>query len=260
LFEVKDVDLAGRIGRLYTKSGVIETPAFFPVIDPVRQEVDLNLIKEAGVGQVITNAYLLLKRTGGSRADVHKILGGEGPVMTDSGAYQILEYGKVDVDQDTILEYQKAIGSDIGVILDVPTGNVDRDKAEASVAETLRRARDALRVIDPANDETIWVLPVQGGRYLDLVDASAREAAKLPYRMYGIGSPTVFLEEYRYDVVVEIVYAAKALALGRTKRKVIDLSEAERQKWREATKPVVDTYKARAGALGAKLVALAAKL
>lgn len=214
MFEIKDVDLAGRIGRLHTRHGVIETPAFFPVVDPARQELPPNEIASVGIEQVITNAYLLYKRTRGAPVKVHDVLGWSKVVMTDSGAYQILEYGKVDVSQEKILLYQKSIGSDIGVILDVPTGDVDRNKAVETVEETLRRAREALNVIDPGSDEVIWVLPIQGGRYLDLVEKSAREALKLPYRMYGIGSPTVFLEEYKYDVVVEIVYTAKRILPG----------------------------------------------
>ena len=211
MFEVRDVDLAGRIGKLYTRHGVVETPAFFPVIDPARQEVELEAVREAGIGQVITNAYLLYKRTGGAPVSIHEYLGWKGPVMTDSGAYQILEYGGVDVTQDEIVEYQARIGSDIAVILDVPTGDVDRRRAEASVEETLRRAREASRLITKS-PETIWVLPIQGGRFLDLVERSAREAGRLPgYSMYGIGSPTVFLDRYQYDVVVDIVYTAKRL-------------------------------------------------
>ena len=214
MFEIKDVDLAGRIGRLHTRHGSIETPAFFPVIDPLRQELPVTEIRSIGLDQVITNAYLLYRRTGGAPVKVHVFLGWDGVVMTDSGAYQILEYGDVDVTQDEILKYQKTIGSDIGVILDVPTGDVERNKALETVEETLRRAREALNLIDPRSDETIWVLPIQGGKYLDLVEKSAREALKLPYRMYGIGSPTVFLEEYKYDVVVEIIYRAKRILPG----------------------------------------------
>jgi len=41
--------------------------------------------------------------------------------MTDSGAYQILVYGGVEVNQEEIVEYQKNIGSDIATILDIPT-------------------------------------------------------------------------------------------------------------------------------------------
>ncbi len=211
-FEIRDVDLGGRIGRLYTRRGYIETPAFFPVIDVERQEVPVEGVREAGFTQVITNAYLILKRYGWAAAErgVHGILGFEGVVMTDSGAYQILEYGRIEVDQETIIRFQQAIGSDIAVILDVPTGDVDRARAEESVATTLQRAREAIDLIR-GDGERVWVLPVQGGRYYDLVELSAREASKLSeyYSMFGIGSPTVFLERYMYDIVVEAVYRAK---------------------------------------------------
>lgn len=210
VFEIKEVDLAGRIGRIYTRHGVVETPAFFPVIDVYRQEVGLADVASAGFGQVITNAYLIKKRFGIQAVEkgVHGLLGFDGVVMTDSGAYQILEYGGVDVGQEEVIEFQKAIGSDIAVILDIPTGDVSRDEAGKSVRETLRRAREALGLIDPG--ERVWVLPIQGGRHFDLVELSAREAAMLcGYSMYGVGSPTVFLERYRYDIVAEAVYRAK---------------------------------------------------
>ncbi len=211
-FEIRDVDLGGRIGRLYTKSGYIETPAFFPVIDIERQEVPVREVADVGFKQVITNAYLILKRYGWEAAEkgVHGILGFDGIVMTDSGAYQILEYGEIEVDQKTIIRFQQEIGSDIAVILDIPTGDVERSLAERSVAETLRRAREAVQLIKD-DSERVWVLPVQGGKYYDLVEASAREAAGLHqyYKMFGVGSPTVFLERYLYDVVIEAVYRAK---------------------------------------------------
>ena len=42
--------------------------------------------------------------------------------MTDSGAYQILVYGEVEVSQKEIVAYQEGIGSDIATMLDIPTG------------------------------------------------------------------------------------------------------------------------------------------
>ncbi|MEB2836592.1 MAG: tRNA guanosine(15) transglycosylase TgtA [Desulfurococcales archaeon] len=217
-FEIIDVDLAGRIAKLHLRNAKLETPAFFPVIDPMRQELGLDLIAEAGFEQVITNAYLAYKRYGPQpRGSIRELLGWRGIVMTDSGAYQILEYGDIGVTQDEILLYQKEIlKPDIGVILDVPTGDVSRLEAEKTVNETIRRSQEALRVIDPTSDDVLWVLPIQGGRYLDLVEASARHAANSPYRMYGIGSPTVFLERYRYDTIIDMILAAKrALPPGR---------------------------------------------
>ncbi|MCE4613190.1 MAG: tRNA guanosine(15) transglycosylase TgtA [Desulfurococcales archaeon] len=211
LFEVRDIDLAGRIGRLVTKSGTIETPAFFPVIDPRRQEISVEEIVGIGFGQLITNAYILLKTYGAEILEkgIHRFLGFDGIVMTDSGAYQLLEYGRIDVDQETIIKYQEGIGSDIGVILDVPTGDVGKKEAMKTVEETIKRAREALHLIE--SSETLWVLPIQGGKHLDLVEQSARIAASMPhYRVYGIGSPTVFLERYEYDTVIDIIHAAKS--------------------------------------------------
>ena len=66
--------------------------------------------------------------------------------MTDSGAYQILVYGEVDVTQKEIVAYQEGIGSDIATMLDIPTGwKVTKEQAEGTVAETLRRAKDFLQ-------------------------------------------------------------------------------------------------------------------
>ncbi len=215
MFEIRDVDLAGRIGVLHTKSGSIETPAFFPVIDPVRQELPVDEVERAGFKQVITNAYLTLKRFGPRAVEegIHGVLGFQGVIMTDSGAYQILEYGDIEASQEDVIKFQESIGSDIGVILDIPTGDVGHEEARKSVEETLRRAREATSLIE--GSRTLWVLPVQGGRHLDLVEYSAREASRLGgYSIYGIGSPTVFLEKYMYDVVVDIVYTAKRLLPG----------------------------------------------
>ncbi|MGC9071732.1 MAG: tRNA guanosine(15) transglycosylase TgtA [Acidilobus sp.] len=211
IFKVRDYELAGRIGALSTKSGSVETPAFFPVIDPIRQELTIEEVKEVGFHQIITNAYLLYKRFGdkASQDGIHKALGFDGVIMTDSGAYQLLEYGKIDIDQGSVVRYEMSVGSDIAIILDHPTGDVSRKEAEESVNRTLENAREALKLVDLESSKTIWVLPIQGGKYLDLVARSADEASKMPYPMYAVGSPTVFMEKYKYDVVLDMVGTAK---------------------------------------------------
>ncbi|MEM0340515.1 MAG: tRNA guanosine(15) transglycosylase TgtA [Acidilobaceae archaeon] len=209
-FEIKDVDLAGRIGRLRIRGKSLETPAFFPVINVLKQEVSIEEIEKAGFKQLIVNAYILKKRYGDLviQKGVHSFLGFDGVVMTDSGAYQILEYGDIEFEQKEIIDYEKAIGSDIAVILDIPTGDVDYETAKKTVEETLRRGREAEAMIE--GSDQVWLMPVQGGRYLDLVEMSAREAASMKgYSMYGIGSPTVFLERYDFDVILDMIYTAK---------------------------------------------------
>jgi len=165
-FELRDRDLLGRIGRLRTKSGMVETPAFMPVINPVLQAIPPKRMKQDfGADIVITNSYIIRKHFGDiPDLEVHKLLDYDGVVTTDSGAYQILVYGGVEVTQEEIITFQKNIGSDIAVILDIPTGwDVPRETVEYTVDETLKRAELALSLIK--DTDSLWVGPVQGGKH-----------------------------------------------------------------------------------------------
>ncbi|MGD0644224.1 MAG: tRNA guanosine(15) transglycosylase TgtA [Candidatus Bathyarchaeia archaeon] len=210
-FEIKEKDLLGRIGKLKTKSGTVETPLLFPVINPSIQLVLPRRLKEAlGFEAVITNAYILKKRYQNKPIDegLHKFLDFNGAVMTDSGAYQILVYGEVDVSQKEIVAYQEGIGSDIATMLDIPTGwRVTKEEAEGTVAETLRRAKAFFKT--KTRDDILWVGPIQGGRHLDLVAKSAVEMGKLPFQIHALGSPTEVMESYRYDVLADMILTAK---------------------------------------------------
>ena len=212
IFEVKDKDLAGRLGLIYTKSGVIKVPTLFPVINPRRQDLPVNEVVEAGFDALITNAYLLKKYREREALErgVHGVLGFNGPIMTDSGAYQLLLYGDVEVSNRDIVVFQEDIGSDIAVILDVPTGgSASREEAERTVEETLRRAREAVEY--RRRDDVVWVLPVQGGTYLDLLERCAREGVELPYHMVAIGSPTQLMERYDFESIIDMIATVKAV-------------------------------------------------
>jgi len=206
-FEIIAKDLAGRVGRLYTKSGAVETPALFPVVDPRKQEMPMDVIRRY-FGQVITNSYFVYRLAGGKPVQLKRLLGWDGVVMTDSGAYQILRYGTVDVDPDEILFYQSHIGSDIGVILDLPFDYEEPyDSAVLKVEETLRRAKRAATFLDKL--DMLVVAPIQGALHADLLIRSTRELSKLGFHIFAIGSPTTLLEEYRFDLVLGVVAEAK---------------------------------------------------
>jgi 7-cyano-7-deazaguanine tRNA-ribosyltransferase len=210
-FEIKEKDLLARIGRLKTKSGTVETPMLFPVVNPVVQPVSPRKIREEfGFEALITNAYILKKHVQKQPKEngLHEFLGFDGTVMTDSGAYQILVYGDVEVTPREIVEYQEQIGSDIATILDIPTGwKVPEEHAEQTVEETLRRANEFFKF--KTREDILWVGPVQGGRYLDLVAKSAKEMGKLPFPIHALGSPTEVMERYRFDVLVDMIVTAK---------------------------------------------------
>jgi 7-cyano-7-deazaguanine tRNA-ribosyltransferase len=210
-FETKEKDLLARIGKLKTKSGTVETPLLFPVINPNIQPVSPRKLKDDfGFEAVITNAYILKKRFQNKPIEqgLHKFLDFDGAVMTDSGAYQILVYGEVEVSQAEIVEYQERIGSDIATILDIPTGwKITKPHAAETVKETIQRAKDFFKT--KTRDDILWVGPVQGGRHLDLVASSAVEMGKLPFQVHALGSPTEVMENYRFDVLVDMIMTAK---------------------------------------------------
>jgi len=209
-FEVRKTDLAARIGRLKTRRGTIETPAILPVIHPFNQTVRPKEMLRLGFDAVMTNSYIILKksRATGEVFEVHRLLDFEGAVMTDSGAYQLLEYGSVEATPEEIVEFEKSIGSDIGVILDTPTGFTrNRRKAEETVYKTIDAARRSIKYFKPS--ETLWTGPVQGGIFHDLLESCAREMSAIGFDLYALGSPTQLLEQYNLEQVVKMVVTVK---------------------------------------------------
>lgn len=210
-FEIRDQGLLARIGKLHTRSGTVETPLLFPVINPAVQLISPKRIKEEfGFEALITNAYILKRHFHSQlgKNELRRFLDFDGPVMTDSGAYQILVYGDVDVKPNEIVEYQEHIGSDIATILDVPTGwEVAEEEARRTVNETLKRAKSFFAL--KSREDILWVGPVQGGKYLDLIVKSARGIGKLAFQIHALGSPTEVMERYRFDVLVDMILTAK---------------------------------------------------
>jgi 7-cyano-7-deazaguanine tRNA-ribosyltransferase len=210
-FEILDRDLLGRIGRFKTKRGIVETPLFLPVVNPVMQFISPEEMKEDfGCQAIITNAYLLKKNFEEEvkKNGVHDFLKFDGTVVTDSGAYQNLVYGQIDTTAGEIAKFEEEIDTDVAVILDVPTGwNARRDRAEYTVEETLRRARLTLNSL--TRNDLLWIGPVQGGNYLDLVAHSAIETGKMPFHIYALGSPTQVMERYLFALLVDMVMTAK---------------------------------------------------
>ena len=210
-FEIVHRDLAGRIGKLETPRGVIDTPLFLPVINPALQPISLEEIrKDFDCQAIIANAYLLKKHHEKEVLEkgIHDFLKFDGVIATDSGGYQILLYGDVEVSPEEIVRFQEEIGTDIAVILDIPTGwNAKRERAEYTVDETLKRARVALSRL--TRKDLLWVGPVQGGNHLDLVSRSATEMGEMPFDIFALGSPTQVIEQYLFDVMADMIVAAK---------------------------------------------------
>ena len=210
LFEISKCDLAARIGTLETNHGKVQTPAFVPVIHPVKQSIPASKLKKMGFDMVITNAYITMKNYGQEavKRGIHDIIKYDGSVMTDSGGYQVLEYGKVDVTPEAMATFESGIGSDIAIPLDKPTGfGMPERKAKSYVDHTLKICRQTLGAAQRKGQ--IWAGPIQGGEHEKLVKNSAKSLVKMGYEFLALGSPVEFMESYEYARLAEMIISAK---------------------------------------------------
>jgi 7-cyano-7-deazaguanine tRNA-ribosyltransferase len=216
-FELLARDGLARLGRLETPHGPLETPALLPVVhpDPARQSCSpTEMARRWGVRGVITSAYITWRtpplREVAERDGIHRLLGFDGVVMTDSGAFQQHAYGSVEVGAEEILAFQNRIGSDIATVLDVFT---EPDASEAEAAEAVRRTAEravAARAARPG----LLAVPVQGGPFPRLRAESAAEASRLG-DVLAIGGVVPLLERYRFAELARAIGAARpALAPG----------------------------------------------
>jgi len=213
-FEIRDHDAAGRIGRLEVPRAdvTVETPALLPVVNPNVTTVEPSRLREEfGAEMLITNSYIIHStddvRERALSEGLHDMLGFDGAIMTDSGSFQLAEYGDIDVTTPEILAFQKEIGSDIGTPVDIPTPpDAPLEQAESEQTTTQRRLETA------ANQDTGEMLvtaPVQGSTYPDLRETAARNAVGTGLDIYPIGAVVPLMNEYRYADLVDVVAATK---------------------------------------------------
>ncbi|MDL2246550.1 tRNA guanosine(15) transglycosylase TgtA [Methanobrevibacter sp. OttesenSCG-928-K11] len=207
MFEIKAKDHRGRVGVLKTKHGNIKTPALMPVIHPRKQAID---VKKYGADIVITNAYLIYKdeklKEEAIEKGLHELINFDGPVMTDSGSFQLSVYGDVDITNKEVIEFQELIKTDIGTSLDIPTAPyVTREKAESDLEITLERAKEAIKFRDDNDYEMKLNSVVQGSTFLDLRRECAKSLSKLNADLYPIGAVVPLMESYHYSDLVDVV-------------------------------------------------------
>jgi 7-cyano-7-deazaguanine tRNA-ribosyltransferase len=214
VFEVRAWDAAGRLGELEVPRAdvTVETPALLPVVNPHVQTIPpRRLAGDFGAEMLITNAYVLWGsddlRESVEQRGLHDLLDFDGAVMTDSGSFQLAEYGDIDVDTAEILAFQKRIGSDVATPVDIPTPpDVSRERAEGELAETKDRLEFAA---DFDAGEMLVNAPVQGSTYPDLRTDAAEHASATGLDVFPVGAVVPLLNDYRFGDVADVVTAAK---------------------------------------------------
>ncbi len=210
IFEILQKDCAGRIGRLETPHGTIETPTIMPVVNPNIQTIKPSELHNFGAEIIITNSYIIYRkqnlREKALEDGLHALIGFDGPIMTDSGSYQLSVYGDVRVENKEIVAFQQDIRSDIAVPLDIPTPpDVSYMRAEAELKQTILREKEALGL----KKHSLLAAPIQGSIFTDLRENSARELGQMDFDIYPIGAVVPLMESYRFSDLVDIIVASK---------------------------------------------------
>jgi queuine tRNA-ribosyltransferase len=215
-FDILATDPAsrGRRGRLHTAHGTVETPVFMPVgtRGAVKAISPLEL-KELGAQVVLGNTYHLHVRPGmdviGACGGLHRFMGWDGAILTDSGGFQVHSLAKIRKIHDDGVEFnshvdgtrifmgpveamdiQRVLASDIAMVFDecVPYP-CDRDYACQSVEKTLTWA--ALCAEQPRAEGQLVFGIVQGSEFADLRERCARELVGVGFDGYAIGGVSV---------------------------------------------------------------------
>ncbi len=210
MFEIREKDGAGRIGVLTTSRGKVNTPTLLPVVNPNRQILSIDDLIRSGTEFLITNAYILFRtqRNEAIKFGIHDLIGFQGPIMTDSGAFQLMEYGYVDVTNKEICSFQEDIGVDFGIPLDQPLAGGTYEQYQEALNNTMEKVKESIEIrkLKKIN----WVGPVQGGPFPDLVTQASQKMSTFPFDIYALGSVVPLMEQYQFEIVVKMILAAKS--------------------------------------------------
>ncbi len=215
-FEIlaRDSKTVARRGRLHTAHGVVETPVFMPVGTQATVKcMTPHELRELKAQIILSNTYHLVIRPGteliAKAGGLHKFMGWDGPILTDSGGYQVFSLAKLrkiskegvefqsHVDGATLflgpreaMAAQAALGSDIAMAFDeCPRWPCDREYACSSLELTLQWAARCRE--QQMSDGQLLFGIVQGSVYPDLRERSARELVAMDFAGYAIGGVSV---------------------------------------------------------------------
>ena len=197
-FDIHAREGAARSGVLKTPRGDIATPAFMPVgTAGTVKGLYMDQVQQAGSDIILGNTYHLMLRPGAERVKrlggLHKFGGWDGPILTDSGGFQVwslsklrkmteegvtfqshLDGSKHMLSPERSIEIQAdLLGADISMQLDECTDfPVSHDVAKRSMELSLRWGRRSLEAFGLREDQTLFAI-VQGSNYPDLRQQSA---------------------------------------------------------------------------------------
>jgi queuine tRNA-ribosyltransferase len=209
-----DSRFAARRGALATAHGVVQTPAFMPVgTQATVKTLEPRDLHELRVGMILANTYHLMLRPGNdivaACGGLHRFMGWDGPILTDSGGFQVFSLGHLRKIRDDGVEFnshidgsrvflgpresmetQRVLGSDVAMCFDecIPYPATP-EYACKSVAKTLVWA-SLCATQSRASGQLLFGI-VQGGVYGELRERCAHGLVEIGFDGYGIGGVSV---------------------------------------------------------------------
>ena len=216
-FDIDATEGRARTGALRTPRGDIRTPAFMPVGTAATVKgVYMDQVRQAGADIILGNTYHLMLRPGAERVaelgGLHKFSGWSGPMLTDSGGFQVWSLSKLRKMSEQGVEFQSHIdgskhmlspersmeiqaellGADICMQFDECTNfPATHDEARASMELSLRWGQRSIEAFGDRPDQTLFAI-VQGSVYEDLrAESAAKSIAAGGYGGYAVGGLAV---------------------------------------------------------------------
>jgi len=213
-FELVATDGAARSGELTLNHGVVETPLFMPVgTYGAVKAMSPGELREVGSQIVLSNTFHLWLRPGldviGKHGGLHGFMGWDGPILTDSGGFQVFSLGalrkvreegvtfqspingdKLLLTPEESMRIQRVLDSDIAMIFDECTPYPATEKEAAdSMRMSLRWAQRSRAAFDGSRNALFGI--VQGGMYEALRDESLAVLEGIGFDGYAIGGLSV---------------------------------------------------------------------
>jgi queuine tRNA-ribosyltransferase len=220
----------GRLGRITTPHGVFYTPVFMPVGSQgsVKALAPADLL-EVGTEVILCNAYHLYLRPGTEVVrevgGLHRFMGWEGPILTDSGGFQIVSMSALrEVESEgvrfrshidgslhfltpeKVVQIQQELGADIMMVLDdCPPYPASVDEVKEAVELTAQWARRSQGAKGKGGQALFGI--VQGGGYPELRRQSAHALMEIGFNGYAIGGLSLGEEKEATFEIAEMVTA-----------------------------------------------------
>jgi queuine tRNA-ribosyltransferase len=214
-----DTVTAARRGQLQTRHGKIQTPIFMPVgTQGTVKAVTPDQLHGIGAQIILGNTYHLSLRPGSELirdlGGLHRFMGWEGPILTDSGGFRVFSLAKLRDITDAgvafqshldgsrhflgpreVMTIQQNLGSDIAMVLDeCPPWPCERDACAKAVARSLRWAKECKAIATDsgflAAGHHVFAI-AQGSTFDDLRREAAESLAALDLPGYAVGGVSV---------------------------------------------------------------------